>query len=122
MVALSFRTTGGPLNMTSERRRSLRYPFFASVEITEFPTGIRLTCRTSELSLQGCYFDMMNPLPNGSIVNVQITNHKQTFEARGHVIYSQSQMGMGVVFDDVGADQQLTLEKWLAKLRGAEKS
>jgi hypothetical protein len=107
--------------MNSERRRSPRYPFFASVEITEPQTGVHLIGRTSELSLHGCYFDMMNPLPSGSIVKVQILNHEQTFEAKGHVIYSQSNMGMGVVFDEVEADHQQTLEKWLAKLEGTQK-
>lgn len=107
--------------MTSERRRSARYPFFASAEITEPQTGVHLIVRTSELTLHGCYFDMMNPLPSGSVVKVQILDHDQTFETKGHVIYSQANMGMGVVFDEVGAGHQLTLEKWLTKLRGAEK-
>ena len=105
--------------MTSEKRNSPRYPFFASTEITEPQTGVHLIGRTSELSLHGCYFDMMNPLPPGSIVKIQILNHKQTFEAKGHVIYSQSNMGMGVAFDEVDAGHQLVLESWLNKLQGS---
>ena len=105
--------------MTSERRYSPRYPFFASVEITESQTGTRLTGRTSELSLHGCYLDIMNPIAVGRIVKIQIINQSQTFEANGHVIYSQSSMGMGVSFDEMGTDHQLTLEKWLSKLRGS---
>lgn len=102
--------------MSAQPRRSPRYAFFASAEITEPQTGVHLVGRTSELSRHGCYFDMMNPLPVGSTVKVQIRNHEQTFEARGHVIYSQSNMGMGVAFDEVGASHQQVLESWLLKL------
>ena len=106
------------LNMHSERRRSPRYPFFASAEIVEVRTGIRLTGRTNELSRNGCYFDMMNPLPAGSRVEIRIVNQEQTFEAKGHVVYSQSNMGMGVTFDQIGVSHRLMLESWLGTLRG----
>jgi len=106
-----------PRNMTSERRRSTRFPFFASAEVTDLRTGVRLTSRTSELSEHGCYFDMMNPLPNGSVVKLLITNHEQTFEAEGHIVYAQSNMGMGVTFDKMDAVHQRTLHEWVAKLR-----
>ena len=56
--------------------------------------------RTSELSRHGCYFDMMNPLPIGSIVKIEILNHEKKVEATGRVIYSQSNVGMGVAFDE----------------------
>ena len=107
--------------MTLDQRRSPRYPFFASAEISEPDTGVHLVSRTSELSLQGCYFDMMNPLWPGCIVKIQILNHNQKFEAKGHVIYSQSNKGMGVIFDEVESQYKLTLEKWLATLAGAGK-
>jgi hypothetical protein len=104
--------------MTSPQRSSPRYPFFASAEITELQTGAHLMGRTSELSRNGCYFDMMNPLPVGSIVKVRILNHEQTFEAKGHVIYSHSNMGMGLAFDEVQGTHQLVLGAWLQRLGG----
>jgi hypothetical protein len=48
--------------MSSENRRSPRFAFYASAEITELQTQTRLTARTSELSRHGCYMDMVNPL------------------------------------------------------------
>jgi hypothetical protein len=104
--------------MISAQRRSPRYPFFASAKIIEQRTGVRLEGRTSELSRHGCYFDMMNPLPIGSIVKVEILNHEKKVEATGRVIYSQSNMGMGVAFDEVGPSDALILENWLLQLRG----
>ena len=104
--------------MISAQRRSPRYPFFASANIIEPRTGVHLTGRTSELSRHGCYLDMMNPLASGSIIKVEIVNHEKTLESRGHVIYSQSNMGMAVAFDELSARDAQILENWLHQLKG----
>jgi PilZ domain len=105
--------------MSSEGRRSPRYPFYASAQITELQTETRLTARTSELSRHGCYMDMVNPLPLGTTVKIQLIHHEQTFEANCHVIYSQPNMGMGVAFDEIEAGYVVVLEKWLSDLSGS---
>jgi hypothetical protein len=105
--------------MSSEGRRSPRYPFYASAQITELRTQTRLTARTSELSRHGCYMDMVNPLPLGTTVKIQLIHHEQTFDGTGRVIYSQPNMGMGVAFDEIEVGQVVTLEKWLNDLSGS---
>jgi hypothetical protein len=105
--------------MSSEGRRSPRFPFYASARITELQTQTGITARTSELSRHGCYMDMVNPLPLGTIVKIQLVHHEQTFDATGHVIYSQPNMGMGVAFDEIEAGYVLVLEKWLSDLSGS---
>jgi hypothetical protein len=101
-----------------ERRRGPRFPFFASAQITELQTKVSMTARTSELSLHGCYMDMLNPLPLGTPVKMQITYNEQTIDAMGRVIYSQSNMGMGVSFDEMQPDHEALLEKWFDEARG----
>ena len=101
-----------------ERRRGPRYPFFASAQITELQTKVQMTARTSELSLHGCYLDMLNPLPLGTPVRIQITYGERTIEAMGRVIYSQSNMGMGLSFEELSADHSALLEKWFDEARG----
>jgi hypothetical protein len=103
--------------MGSQVRRCPRYPFYASAEIVEQETQTRLTTRTSELSRYGCYLDMLNPLPLGTAVKIQVLYNQQTFGVTGRVIYSQSNMGMGVAFDEMEAPQEQTLVKWLSALR-----
>jgi hypothetical protein len=49
--------------MDQEKRWWPRYFFFASAELTEEDSQIRVPSRVSELSLHGCYLDMMNPFP-----------------------------------------------------------
>jgi hypothetical protein len=105
--------------MSSENRRSPRFAFYASAEITELQTQTRLTARTSELSRHGCYMDMVNPLPIGTTVKIKLIHHELTFEAAGRVIYPQTNMGMGVAFDEIEADRAATVEKWLSDLSGS---
>ncbi len=101
-----------------ERRRSPRYPFFASALITDLQTKIGMTARTSELSRYGCYMDMLNPLPLNTAVKIQVTYQEQVLDASGRVIYSQPNMGMGVSFDEIERDHEALLEKWLEEIRG----
>ena len=104
--------------MGSQVRRSPRYPFYASAEILELKTQTRMTTRTSELSRYGCYMDMLNPLPLGTIVRILISYNQETFGTTGRVIYSQRNMGMGVAFDELEALEKQILEKWLNHLQG----
>jgi hypothetical protein len=105
--------------MGTQARRSPRYSFYASAQITELRTETLLTTRVSELSRHGCYFDMLTPLRLGTPLKVQISNQGQTFEAKGRVIYIHPNMGMGVAFDEIEAGHELVIEKWLNDLGGS---
>jgi len=100
--------------MYANFRRSPRFPFIASAEVTELQSEARLRARTSDLSREGCYLDMLNPLPNGTSLKIQVTHQDQRFDTTARVIHSQPNMGMGVAFDDVAAAKAQTLDKWLA--------
>jgi hypothetical protein len=101
-----------------EKRRSPRYSFIASAELIEEKADVRIASRVSELSLHGCYLDMMNPFPTGTLVLVKIAAGDAFFEAKSKVIYSQPNMGAGVAFLQVEPGSQAVLERWLD---GAEK-
>jgi hypothetical protein len=101
-----------------EKRRSPRYSFIATAELIEEKADVRIASRVSELSLHGCYLDMMNPFPTGTMVLVKITAGDAFFEAKSKVIYSQPNMGAGVGFLQIAPGSQEVLERWLD---GAEK-
>src|SRR6266436_2276895 len=101
-----------------ERRRTPRYPFIASAELIEEKADVRIASRVSELSLHGCYLDMMNPFPTGTMVLVKIAAGDAFFEAKSKIIYSQPNMGAGVRFLHVESNSQAALDRWLD---GAEK-
>ena len=101
-----------------EKRRSPRYSFIASAELIEERADVRIASRVSELSRFGCYLDMMNPFPTGTMVLVKISAGDAFFEAKAKIVYSQPNMGAGVGFLEVAPSSQQSLDRWLD---GAEK-
>jgi len=96
-----------------ERRRTPRYVFFASAELLEEKSEVRVASRVSELSLHGCYLDMMNPFPKDTQVLLRIWTDEKIFQTKGRIIYSQPNMGAGVVFLDVQPMYVPILQQWL---------
>lgn len=99
--------------MFQEKRRTSRYAFVASAELIEEKADVRIVSRVSELSLHGCYLDMMNPFPTGTLVRVKIAAGDAFFQAKAKIIYSQMNMGAGVSFLEVDPNSQTVLERWL---------
>jgi PilZ domain len=97
----------------AERRRTPRYTFIASAELIEEASDVRIATRVSELSLYGCYLDMMNPFPVGTLVLVKISAGDGYFESKSKIVYAQTNMGAGVVFLDTPAEHKPVLERWL---------
>jgi hypothetical protein len=97
----------------SERRRTPRYTFIASAELIEEASDVRIATRVSELSLYGCYLDMMNPFPVNTLVLVKISAGDAFFQAKSKIVYSQPNMGAGVTFLETEPQYQPVLERWL---------
>lgn len=102
----------------AERRRNLRFPFSAAVEITENATGARINGRTADLGLGGCYIDTLTPLPVGAEIKLKILKEDETFEAHARVMFSQMGMGMGVAFISAQPNQVRTFQKWIQEISG----
>jgi hypothetical protein len=106
--------------MESERRNAPRYPFIEEVEVTEILTDTKLVGKTSDLSIDGIYLDMLNASPEGTEVRVRISYKNTIFTTLGRVVFVLPNMGMGVVFTNVEDDQQAILQEWISKLSRAE--
>jgi hypothetical protein len=115
-------TVGGATPPTGDdvdrpKRRSVRRcPFVASVEATEAHSGARLSARTSELGLGGCYIDTLNPFPVGTVVQLRILRDSGVLETQAKVVYVHPSFGMGLAFIEVATDQRSVLEGWLAEI------
>lgn len=101
--------------MENDRRRSARVPLVAHIEVLDESTDTRLKSRVSDISRDGCYLDMVNPLPSGTPVRLTIASGETTFRARGRIVYSVQHMGAGVSFDEVDPQSVPVLETWLAE-------
>lgn len=96
-----------------ERRAVPRYMFIAVVEIIEPASDVHMTGRVSEISRKGCFIDVLNPLPTGTLINVRVSCDKGTFATLGKIIYVQEAMGMGVAYMNTPPDQMKILDGWL---------
>ena len=101
-----------------ERRRAVRYPFTASAEIMDLRSHTRVTGRSSDLGLGGCYIDIISPFAVGSPVSVRLKREQHVFEAMATVTYSQMSFGMGLSFTEVKPEHQAVLQAWVAQLSG----
>jgi|SRR5579859_245222 len=111
--------------MSIERRRTPRYQFIADAELLETTSGSKSCVKTGDLSAGGCFLDTLNPLPEGTEIQVTITQANQRFVALGRVVFAFPSLGVGVVFTHVAPQQLTILEEWLTDLergRGANVS
>ena len=100
--------------MTSELRRSPRFPFFAAAEILDAASTAPMNARTSEICRHGCYMDMMNPFHAGTPLRVRITHQGRAVDAVARVVHSQPNIGMGISFDHLAPGQESIIEEWLS--------
>lgn len=104
------------------KRTNPRFSFFADAEVTlRDGTGVR--AQVAELSSRGCYIDTLEPIPSHTRFHLRISDGISTCELGGKVIYLHSGggfgiFGMGVVFEEMGAEQQSAIEAWLRGLAG----
>lgn len=94
-------------------RRTPRFPFVATAELSHAETESPLNCQVSELSLNGCYVDMLNTLPVNSMVNIKILAGSECFAATAKIIYALENLGMGLAFQDVSIQSGVLLRRWL---------
>jgi hypothetical protein len=112
-------TMAGPY---PQKRANPRFSFFADAEVT-LRDGTGVLAQVAELSSRGCYIDTLEPIPSHTKLHLRICDGVSTCELQGKVIYVHSGggfgiFGMGVVFDEMGAEQQSAIEAWLRGLAG----
>jgi hypothetical protein len=93
-----------------------RCTLVAGAKVTEPHSGALLSTRTSEIGMGGCYVDTLNPLPEGTLVDLLILRDQGVFEAKAKVVYCDPNFGMGLAFTEMTRDQRSVLEEWLAEI------
>jgi hypothetical protein len=101
------------------RRSNPRFSFFADAEVT-LGDGTWVPAQLTELSLRGCYIDMLEPIPIGTKLRLRICDGLSTCELHGEVIYTESGSGMAMfgMFGEMGAEQHSAIEAWVRELAG----
>jgi hypothetical protein len=105
--------------MPDERRRAARHFFSAEAELIELQANVRVTTRVGDLSLYGCYLDMMNPFPVDTRLRLKIRAGDEVFESDSRIAYAIPNVGAGATFLDVDAKDEALLQRWLGQAGGA---
>jgi hypothetical protein len=104
----------------AERRAHPRYVLVAPADIVEPIANIRVSGRTAEISLGGCYVDVEDPLPKGAVIELSIQRDISVLKTWGCVVYAHEQVGMGIQFLDTAPDQRALLHQWINELSASE--
>lgn len=110
------RATASAVADHAERRRAPRYGINADTEVEEPETEAKVSGRTADLGLGGCYVDALTTFPAGTNVRVRISRGGHTFEANARVLYGKPGMGMGISFLEMGETEKALLERWIQEL------
>ncbi len=103
------------------RPRPRRYPVIATVELTDMQSEAHMNQVISDLSLFGCHVSTQQMWPIGTNARVRIAHEDATFEAQARVVYGRPMLGMGILFTQIGPQDQEVLNKWIAALKGTMK-
>ena len=99
-------------------RRTPRYSFVVDVEVTDVHSEILIKAKTKELSMFGCGVDTVKLFPKGSTVRINLSYRGAEVKALARVVYASAELGMGLVFGTVEADDEVTLQGWIAEFMG----
>lgn len=94
-------------------RRTLRYFLVVDIEVTDTNLEIQIRARTKTLSLCGCGADTSTVFPKGTSVRVKLSHRGAEVTVLGRVVYSGSELGMGVAFTSLGGEDARILECWM---------
>jgi hypothetical protein len=90
--------SAGAQASVEERRRFPRKVCRIETQVTTEDESVRLPGKVTDISLDGCYIEMMSPLPSSTIIHILLALDGETIMTTGIVRYSQMGLGMGVEF------------------------
>ena len=118
-------TPGGVWSSFRRFVRDERVSLRARVQLVE-ANGERLfSWRVRNLSASGAFIETRGPLPVGEQLELEIQSGSQRYRVRAEVVRLQepswlSPGGVGVRFEDEGAEQRAVLESLVGQVRRAE--
>jgi PilZ domain len=102
----------------SERRLHQRYAWGANAQVRKKGIPVNTPCKVSDISLGGCYVELMMPFPEGTSMELDLfwSNRKISLDAR--VATSHPAIGMGVSFFGFSEEQYRSVQQLIEELSG----
>lgn len=98
------------MEQTLNRRKSSRHRFHCPVRIREHGLDAVLTAAVSDISLDGCYVETLQPFPMGARLELTMVYAESEIRVRGNVCSVHARTGMGVSFTEIDEASRKRLE------------
>lgn len=96
-----------------DRREHLRLKARIPIEFTQDGTPFVLRAETTDISLGGCYVEMMFTLEVGADLQVALWTNGEKLRCRGVVVTRHPQFGNGIQFVNMSAEDRRRLQNYL---------
>jgi hypothetical protein len=105
-----------------ERRQFSRRVCRIDVQVALAGQSVQIPASVTDISLGGCYIEMLAPLPVGTILDLTLNPGDTTMHATGKVRSSQAGFGMGISFTGLGPEDFEKLRKFAPPESGVPES
>ena len=99
-----------------ERRRHPRFRCDGGVQILTRESSYTVAARLADLSLGGCYAEIMSPYPVGTEVELEVQVAGRSLHASGVMRTSHPHFGNGIEFTSVAMASRMELEQVVSEL------
>lgn len=106
-----------PSEPRKQRRRHPRTKAAVEVELELEKHATPLRAKTANLSLGGCYVETMFTLEIGTKLKLTLRINSAKVSTEGIVVTRDFQVGNGIQFTGMGAEDSLRLKNFLAAVR-----
>jgi len=104
----------------ASRRKNARYHCSGGVELRRSEDTPPIFGNLSDISLEGCYVETVSTWPAGTDVLFVLRVRDQIIRGRAHIKTSHHAVGMGMHFQNLGAEDQHKLEFLMGTLAGLQ--
>lgn len=101
-----------------ERRRHPRFHCSGTASIWEQGHELPFSARVNEISLSGCYIEIMSPLRVATGVRLEVSINRRSISLEGIVRNSQAQYGMGIEFIKIAPAEAEKLQRVIGEVSG----
>ncbi len=102
-----------------ERRRHARFNCSGTARIWEQGHELAISARVNEISIGGCYIEIMSPLRLATCVRLELSINRRTIILEGTVRNSQPSFGMGIEFTKIAPAEAEKLQHVIGEVSGA---
>ena len=96
-----------------ERRKHVRHKLNVALDLEELASRVKMQAQCTDISLSGCYVHTMLPLPVGTTLTAGVWLGNERIAVTALVRTCDGQVGMGIEFMNLTAEQESRLQQFL---------